>query len=232
MIFQVIGKKFRLRFTNRKIAGSILAEAIRDVINVKNQQSCSVLGIARGGVIVADMVARKLNCDLGVVLSKRICAPWDSELTIGAVMPDGTTYLHAQIIKELSITEAYIEKERVRKIKEVQKRASVYGVSHGLNPDRIRACILVDDGAASGATIITATKWLRERMPHVELFILAVPVVPRNTLTILKNEADHVVFLTSPSNSSFRSVEQYYQSFEAVEDNDVIEIVAKNRKLK
>ncbi len=148
-------------------------------------------------------------------------------------MEDGTTYLNDILVKELEVSKEYIEKEKADQILEIKRRSllyrrkdytdytarEVYNIING------KTVILVDDGAATGATVIAAARWIKKANNPGSRLIIAVPVAPKETLNLLKKEADFIEVITSPSTSSFKSVEQYYQSFEPVTDQQVIQIM-------
>jgi predicted phosphoribosyltransferase len=231
-IFEKISSKFQLKLKDRAAAANILAEALKDVIKKEQERKDSiVLGIPRGGVIVGDIIARKLSSSLfDIIIPKKLCAPHSEELAIGAVMEDGTTYLNDILVKELEVSQEYIEKEKVDQILEIKRRSllyrrkdytarEVYNIING------KTVILVDDGAATGATVIAAARWIKKTNNSRSRLIIAVPVSPIETLNLLKKEADSIEVITSPSTSNFKSVEQYYQSFEPVTDQQVIQIM-------
>jgi predicted phosphoribosyltransferase len=186
-----------------------------------------VLGIPRGGVITADIVAKKLSTNnFDIVIPRKLTDMDNKEQAIGAIMEDGTTYLDKELVEELSIPADYIEKEKAYQIEEIRRRSSLYR-REGLDYNKIKlngkTIILVDDGAATGATIIAAARWVKTTQNPRRL-IIALPVAPKDTLQLLKGECDAVEVVTSPS-SMFRSVSQYYQSFEPVPDDKVTEIM-------
>jgi putative phosphoribosyl transferase len=231
-IFEKISSKFQLKLKDRAAAANILAEALKDVIKKEQERKDSiVLGIPRGGVIVGDIIARKLSSSLfDIIIPKKLCAPHSEELAIGAVMEDGTTYLNDILVKELEVSQEYIEKEKVDQILEIKRRSllyrrkdytarEVYNIING------KTVILVDDGAATGATVIAAARWIKKTNNSRSRLIIAVPVAPKETLNLLKKEADSIEVITSPSTSNFKSVEQYYQSFEPITDQQVIQIM-------
>src|SRR5918997_416009 len=220
MLFDNIRDKFQLKLKDRTTAANILGDSLRNVIKKEVERKNSiVLGIPRGGVIIADAIARKLR------------APHNEEVAIGAVMEDGATYLNEVIVKELGVSHEYIEKEKTLQLEDIKRRVSLYYGSsapenYDINRDKI--VILADDGAATGATVISATRWIRAIKNPAKL-IVAIPVAPKDTMDLLRREAvDHIEVIAAPSTSQFRSVGQYYQSFEPVSDNEVIKIIQKN----
>jgi putative phosphoribosyl transferase len=236
MILEKITAKFQLRLKDRISAGNILGEALKDVIKDRKEkrEHTLVLGIPRGGVIVADAVAKKLSCKLDVIIPRKLRAPHNEEIAIGALMEDGTTYLNNDLVRGLEISQDYIEKEKTIQIQEIIRRSLLYRNSSSSMTASIQQnlkgsynnIILVDDGAATGATIIVAAKWIKKNVIHKKL-IIAVPVVSKVTKELLGKEADHLEVITVPSISKFKSVGQYYQSFEPTPDEQVIEIMTK-----
>ena len=235
MIFESISSKFHLRFKDRTNAGNILADVLKDKIKKDERPYSIVLGIPRGGVVVADIVANKLSCHFDIVIPRKLGAPHNEEVAIGAVMEDGTTYLNEEIVRILEVSKEYIEKEKAKQIQEIKRRTSLYRGSQSYELSNMKNIVLVDDGAATGATIIAAARWIRRRRTlqkqkpgHHNIgnrLIIAIPVAANDTVDLFKKEADHVEVIITPSTYSFRSVGQYYQSFEQVEDEQVMQII-------
>lgn len=117
MIFESISSKFHLRFKDRTNAGNILADALNDKIKKYERPNSIVLGIPRGGVVVADIAANKLSCHFGIVIPRKLGAPHNEEVAIGAVMEDGTTYLNEEIVRILEVSKEYIEQKNQNKYK-------------------------------------------------------------------------------------------------------------------
>ncbi len=224
-----------MRFKDRANAANILATALNDKIKKDERPYSIVLEIPRGGVVVADIVADKLSCHFDIVIPRKLGAPHNEEVAIGAVMEDGTTYLNEDIVRILEVSKEYIEKEKAKQIQEIKRRTSLYRNSQSYELSNMKNIILVDDGAATGATVIAAARWIRRRRilqkqkpSHHNTenrLIIAIPVAANDTVDLLKKEADHVEVIITPSTYSFRSVGQYYQSFEQVEDERVMQIM-------
>jgi predicted phosphoribosyltransferase len=246
MILDSLKSKFQPRFKNRESAASILTGALEDSFKKikvdKNHDNLIVFGIPRGGVVVADIVYSKLksssfNCEFDVIIPRRLGAPGNQEIGIGAIITDKDeanapiSYLNEPLIKELEISNEYIEKENEIQIKEIKRRNSLYqnnNIKSNYNiKDKI--VVLIDDGAATGATLIAAARWLRKKEP--KKLIIAIPVATKDTVELLKKECDIVITgTTASSTSSFKSVGQFYQEFKPVDDEKVIEICKKDRK--
>jgi predicted phosphoribosyltransferase len=230
-LFDSLTKKFQFKFKDRVSAASILGESLKDRIKTKQeQQNALVLGIPRGGVITADIVAKRLSTDkFDIIIARKLTDIDNKEQAIGAVMEDGTTYLDRELVKELSIPDDYIEKEKAYQIEEIKRRSSLFRRQRlDYNKINDKTTILVDDGAASGATLIVAAKWIRRKY-NPKLLIIAVPVASKDTVKLLKQEADAIEVITTPS-STFTSVSQYYQIFDQVSEEQVITIM-QNRGL-
>jgi len=230
-MFEAISRRFQLKFKDRAAAGNILAEIIKDRLKKEKLEQCIVFGVPRGGVVTADTVARRLSAanaavDFDIIIPRKLTDPDNKEQAIGAVMEDGTTYLDEELISMLQITPEYVEKEKAEQIQEIRRRNALYYSKTSINcHDHLkdRATILVDDGAATGATLIAAARWLRKKHTPKRL-IIAVPVAPKDTIKLLKQESDAVEVVTDPS-SIFKSVEQFYQDFKPVSDDKVMEIL-------
>jgi putative phosphoribosyl transferase len=241
IIFDKISSKFQVRLKDRANAANILGKALKDVIKKEQERKDSiVLGIPRGGAIIGDIISRKLSCKFDIIIPRKLRAPHSEELAIGAVMEDGTTYLNDMLVKELEISQEYIEKEKIYQIQEIKRRSSLYHRRHDDFAPREdhnvlngkTAIILADDGAATGATLIAAARWIKKKTNNPKShLIIAIPVAPKQTKDLLKREADHVEVIISPSTSNFKSVGQYYQSFEPVTDEQVIEITESRKTL-
>jgi len=235
MILNGISNKFQLKFKDRESAGNILSESLKTIIKNDERKNTLVLGIPRGGVITADIIARKLRCKFDIIIPRKIRAPSNEEIAIGAIMEDGTTYLNEMIVKDLEISTKYIQDEKLRQLEEIKRRASLYCFENKeytqLNNINFsnKTIILVDDGAATGATIIVAARWIRVTK-NPRRFIVAIPIAPKYTINLMKYEnIDCIEVITSP-NFNFKSVEQYYKSFNQVTDEQVIDILAKYKK--
>lgn len=236
MVFGFLKDKFHLRFKNRVFAANILTGAMEDTLRRmkidKEKEILLVLGIPRGGVVVADVLASKLSykCEFDIIIPRKLTTPGNQEIAIGAIMEDGTDYTNQELINELEVGQDYLEKEKARQIDEIKRRSSLYRNAENRGYDiQDKIVILVDDGAATGATLMAAARWIRKENPRK--LIVAVPVTPQDTVEVLKRECDVVVAsTTAPSAMAFKSVAQYYLEFKPVEDDTVIEI-CKKRKL-
>jgi putative phosphoribosyl transferase len=226
MLFERISRNFQLRFKNRASAANILADATKSSLKKEPKDNILVLGIPRGGVVTADTFASKLSIpNFDIVIPKKLTDPYNKELAIGAIMEDGTTYLDQKRITDSLISLEYLEKEKLEQIEEIKRRTALYR-THLKNNHKVpwETTMLVDDGAATGATIIAAARWIRKQYKPRH-FVIALPIVPKSTVRLLGTECDSVEAVITPSN--FHSVGQYYEDFDPVTDEQVIEIMRK-----
>jgi putative phosphoribosyl transferase len=215
-----------LKFKNREKAAFTLASVIKDSIKDIPKEEILVLGIPRGGVIMGSIISQKISASaFHIVIPRKLTAPNNPELGIGAIMIDGTLYLNEYVVNALKITEEYLENEKQRQIEEIKRRESVYRENAGYYDVRDKIIILVDDGAATGATLVAASRWIKKHNP--KRIIMAIPVVPKETLELLKKESDDVQAVIVPSTTNFRSVGQYYEDFASVGDEEVVKIMKK-----
>jgi len=197
-------------------AGKLLAEALKRF----EVERPVVLGIPRGGVPVAAEVARAIGGDLAVIVARKLGAPGNPELAIGATTAEGAYYLDAQTAAMVGASDAYIAGERERQAREAARREALFD-SHRRPPMKDRTVIVVDDGVATGSTAIASVRSVKAA--GASRVVLAVPVGPPGTIEALKREADEVVCLHV--DPQFWAVGQFYDEFEAVEDGEVIRIL-------
>ena len=218
--------QFQIKFKDRFAAGEILASMLsRYKNNNQDRDGLTVIVIARGGIIVAAPIAEKLNADFDIIIPRKLRSPLDSEKAIGAIMHDDSVYLDKSTLDtQYDISGVYIDMEIGHKKKEMEHMLSLYRPHAGEYRIRDRTVILVDDGVATGATIIAAATWIRKQEP--KRFVIAVPVAPKGVVKRLKNEADEIEIIRSPSD--FKAVEQFYYEFHAVSDDQIMEVVKRH----
>jgi predicted phosphoribosyltransferase len=204
-------------FKDRREAGRLLAMRLLDWADRRDVEVV-VLGIPRGGVIVAAEIADRLHAPLDVFLTHKLGAPGNPELAIGAVAGDGTMFLDEYLVRELAIPRQYIERERDTQLRSMQARAERYRQGRAPLDPQGRCVILCDDGIATGATALAALESLRKRQPA--RVILAVPVGPTQSMETLARACDEAVVLATPE--PFYAVGRFYLSFEQVTDDQVI----------
>jgi putative phosphoribosyl transferase len=199
-------------FRDRTDAGEQLAEALRDVVD----PTSIVLAIPRGGVVVAVPVARALGLGLDVVVPRKLGAPQDPELGIGAVAP-GVRVLDERLIRILGVDDAYLEREIERAEAEIARRETAYRGDRPPPEVAGRTAVIVDDGVATGGTAFAAIRWARAA--GAARVVFAAPVGPASIVPRLEEEADHVILLASPA--AFAAVGEWYQRFEQTSDDEV-----------
>jgi len=207
----------RRAFRNRREAGRRLAERLLPLVSEPGE--CVVLGLPRGGVPVASEVARVLRAPLDVLLVRKLGAPFQAELAIGAVV-DGDppqVILNQDIIQELGLSQSDIAAETARQLCVIAERRRMYRANRTPPALEGRSVIVVDDGAATGATLRVAVQGVRSRRPR--RLIAAVPVASRSALDLLRTEADEVACLRTPEH--FGAVGFYYRDFSEVTDEEV-----------
>jgi predicted phosphoribosyltransferase len=201
-------------FANREQAGIALAERLKDLA----LSAPIVLGIPRGGVVIAAAIAREIGAELDVVLARKLGAPFYSEFAIGAVDEDGDVVLNEEGINVFEIPEAYIAQEKERQLELIADRKARYRSVRPAASLKGRTVILTDDGLATGSTMMAALRAVRKKMPGE--IILAVPVASPDRLREAGKLADRTICLHAPAD--FRAVGTYYEDFAAVEDDEVI----------
>jgi predicted phosphoribosyltransferase len=209
---ELIDQEEAMLFRDRNEAGQQLAAVLKE----RGFDKPIVLGIPRGGVPVAAEVARALGGDLAVVVARKLGAPGNPELAIGATTETGASYINTAVATAAGADERYIEAEKQRQVKEAHRREELFD-SHRRPPIRGRTVIIVDDGIATGATAIAAVRSVKAGAP--ERVILAVPVGPPEMVELLRSEADEVVCLEE--DPGFWAVGQYYLDFSPVSDEEV-----------
>jgi putative phosphoribosyl transferase len=211
-------------FKDRKQAGTLLAKEIAKLLNKEGSYNGQivVLALPRGGVSVALEVALAFRCPLDVIVSKKIGAPEQSELAIGAVTSDGVVVLDHKLQDYLQIPEMYVESQ-VQNLTQQTKRSEDMlrksaGFEGAINISK-KCVIVIDDGVATGMTAMAALRSLRGR--DIGKLVFATPVISAQTSELLSRECDQLVALATPLD--FSSVGQFYFDFQQTEDQEVID---------
>ena len=203
-------------FTDREDAGRQLAANLADLAG----QDVVVLGIPRGGVEVAAVVAAALGAPLDVVIPRKVGAPANPELGIGAVAED-VEVLDERLIRLLGVSEDYLRQEIEAQQEEIRRRSAAYRGNRPPVPLQGKVAVVVDDGVATGGTAVAAVRWARAR--GGTSVILAVPVAPAEAVGRLRREADEVRVLDTPE--PFYAVGEWYEDFPQVSDERVVELL-------
>ena len=208
-------------FTNREEAGKLLANKLT---NYKDNNEVVIVAIPRGGVPVGYEIANKLNVPIEIVLSKKIGHPFNKEYAIGAVTLENSILSDAA--KEVSPVYIYDETEQVRALLK-QRHQLYYGEKKPMTlKDKI--VVLVDDGIATGNTIISCIQLIQLQKPSK--IVVALPVSPNSALRKIREmpEVNEVICLSAPVN--FQAVGQFYEEFDQVNDNEVVALLKKANK--
>ncbi|AHF98847.1 phosphoribosyl transferase [Halostagnicola larsenii XH-48] len=202
-------------FADRTDAGDRLAAELER----RGTKADVVLGIPRGALPVARPVADALDADLDVVVARKLGAPNNPELAVGAVASEGSVWHNDPLIGRLGVSESYLESVEADEIENAREKADRYRETPGLPDLEGTHVVVVDDGVATGATAIACLRQVREA--NAARVTLAVPVGPPGSLADLEDEADEVIALRTPAD--FRAVGQYYRTFGQVTDEEAIE---------
>lgn len=202
-------------FDDRADAGRRLA----DLLQSRGNAVDVVLAVPRGGLPVGRAVADRLGVPLDVIAAKKLGAPRNPELAIGAVAANGSAWLNDELVTRLGVDDAYLESEQERAAATARGKMESY--RDGREPLDLsgRRVAVVDDGVATGATIRACLRMARAM--GAESVVLAVPVGPPDTVDDLRAEADRVVVVEEPSR--FGAVGQFYRSFGQVTDEEAME---------
>ncbi len=201
-------------FKNREEAGKLLAQRLEDL---KGAPDVVVLGVPRGGVVVAAEIARHLGAPLDVYVTRKLGAPGNPELAIGAVAEDGTVVLDEETLAFLRVSEAYLEQERRKQQEEIRRRVQRYRKGRPPVPLAGKRVILVDDGVATGRTLEATIRALKQQ--PIKEIILAVPVGPPATLERLRALVDRLEVIEAPE--YFWAVGMFYEDFHQISDTEV-----------
>ncbi|MEM2760738.1 MAG: phosphoribosyltransferase family protein [Nitrososphaerales archaeon] len=209
----------QLIFHDRAEAARMLAEKMEWL----RKEKPVILAIPRGGIVTGDIIATALDAKLDVVVPRKLGAPYNPELAIGAVMHDGSYFLNTDVIAMLNVPKEYIDAEIASQMKEIERRLVLFRSSKEYDLGG-KTVVVVDDGIATGATMFAAIQWVKEQKP--KKLIVAVPVGPIDTIDRLRQVVDEVIVISSPI--FFGAVGEFYQDFTQVSDSQVQEIMRKH----
>lgn len=212
------------RFKDREHAADLLISKLKKELEEEDPKEIAVFGVPRGGVIVANTIYKNRCANyFDIVIPRKLGAPNNKELGIGAIMDKDTVYLNEYVVKALRVPSDYVESEKLSQVQEIGRRILLYRPKQVEYDIKDKIIILVDDGAATGSTLVVSARWIKKRKP--KKIIIAIPVAPNETVKLLKNEVDKVVTILIPPTSNFTSVAQFYDNFEEITDDKVVKIM-------
>lgn len=207
-----------IKFKNRNDAGILLTHKLK---TYKDKEEVLVLALPRGGIIVGYEIASYLNCPLDVIIVRKLGFPGNPELAIGAISENGSLILDEAMISSYEISKEYIQDEIYKQKVLIESRVKLYRKGNTLPDFKGKIVIIVDDGIATGATMKVAISTLRDE--KIKRLIVAIPVTSPETAEELLVLADELICLEAPY--GFISVGSYYQDFDQVSDDDVIDLL-------
>ncbi len=209
-------------FANRVEAGKRLASELKSFAG----KNAIVLAIPRGGVVVGYEIAKELNLHLDVIIPRKIGAPDNPELAIGAMTEDGTIILDQNLVAYLGVSKDFIKEESERQKNEIKRRLKLYRGTEPYPDFHGQDVILVDDGIATGSTMNAALASVKNR--GARTVTVAVPVGPPPTINELKKQADKVVCPYTPE--YFEAIGQFYVDFNQTSDQEVIKLLKQSKQ--
>jgi putative phosphoribosyl transferase len=204
----------RISFRDRTEAGQLLAEQLR---SYERHPNTIVLALPRGGVPVGYEVAIGLKLPLDIFVVRKLGVPGYSELAMGAIASGGIRVLNEDVLRALPDASAMVTQVTTQETEELQRRERDYRGDRAAPEVSGRVVILIDDGLATGATMLAAIAALRKKAPAK--IVVAVPVCPPETLREVERVADETVALFAPD--WFRGVGQFYEDFAQISDDEV-----------
>jgi predicted phosphoribosyltransferase len=207
-----------LPYRNRSEAGRLLAE---ELANYKSKADVVVLGLPRGGVPVAAEVASALHAPLDVVVVRKLGVPFQPELAMGAIAGDDTQLIDKQLVHALDLTDEDVETAVTRERAELQRRERLYRGGRPMLDLKEHTVILVDDGLATGSTMLAAVAFARKRL--AKRIVMAVPVASMEALEKLRKKIDECICLATPE--PFFSVGNWYWNFLPTKDAEVLKLL-------
>jgi len=210
-------------FSNRTEAGEKLAEKLKEFAG---KPDVVVAGLARGGVETAAAIAEVLKVPVDFVAVRKLGAPGQEELGIGAIAEDGAKVLNKPLIESMGIPKSYLEDIEAKERRELEKRIKLYREHHPAVDMKDKVVILADDGIATGSTMEAAIQTARKR--QAKKVIVAVPVMPADVVSAFTKLADQLIFLESPE--EFYAIGAFYYSFPQLDHDDVIGLLKQGLK--
>ncbi len=205
-------------FVDRVDSGIQLAEKLNAY---KDNPDAIVIGLPRGGVVTAAEVAKKLNLPLDIVVPRKIGAPFNEELAVGAITQDGEIVWNERIVKSLHLQPDDVADTIERERKEAQRRLDLYRGNRPPLNLKNKIALLIDDGIATGATMRAAIAYAKKQ--GAQKIIVGTPVATADTLMLLEPEVDQIISVLIPS--TFLGIGAFYESFPQTEDDEVIALM-------
>ena len=212
------------RFRDRVEAGQYLAERL---LQYANAPDAVVLGLPRGGVVVASEVARKLGLPLDIFLVRKLGVPGYEELAMGAIASGGVRVMNEDVLRQISVSESTIEAVTRREERELLRREEAYRGNRPRLDVKDLTVILVDDGLATGATMRAAVKALRRQGP--KRLVVAVPTAAPDTCDEFRAEVDEILCAMTPT--PFHAVGAWYEDFSQTTDEEVQQLLKAARRV-
>lgn len=202
-------------FEDRSDAGRELAIELQKL----RLDSPVVVALPRGGVVIAAEISKALKCPHDLILVRKIGAPFNSELAVGAVVEGSPpqAFMNDELVQVLKVSDEYIQSEKAQQTDELRRQDKLYREGAARASLKAKSVILVDDGVATGASIRAALRGIKN--DQAKRIVLAVPVAPPDLVAELKKEVDDLICLCSPKN--FRAVGQFYRNFGQISDDEV-----------
>lgn len=207
-------------FEDRTDAGKKLANKLQ---SYKKNNNTIVIGLPRGGVVVAFQVAQKLNLPLDIVAPRKISLPDNPEAAIGAITPDGHKVFDDSFIADWGIKQEYLDKKVAKEIAEAKRRIKLYRENKKPLKLKDKIVIIVDDGIATGSTMSVTIQSIRSQNP--KKIIIAIPVAPGEFLQKIASRVNEIICLETPSD--FGAVGQVYKNFTQTTDDEVVDLMRK-----
>lgn len=209
-------------FRNRRDAGHRLAQALS---HYRDARGACILGLPRGGVIIGDELSQQLHLPLEVMITRKLGAPGNPELAMGALTETGYCHLNDVVIRQYGVSERHLKEEIRRQEEEISRQVRRYRNGKALPSLCGQTVIVVDDGLATGATFFASLAALRALT--VGRLVAAIPVAPAPAAGELKSTADEVVILATPQR--FYAIGLFYEDFSQLDDEEVIACLARGR---
>jgi predicted phosphoribosyltransferase len=212
-----------MQFADRADAGRALADALS---HLGGQDELLVLGLPRGGVVVAYEVAKALEAPLDVLIVRKLGAPQNPEFGFGAIASGGVRYLDDDTVRMLNLDEQVIRQVEAGERQELQRRSKAFRGDRPEPQIEGKVVIVVDDGLATGGTAKAAISAIRQGKPAKT--VLAVPVAPPETVERIRRDVDELVCLFTPGH--FGAIGQFYRNFTQTTNEEVVELLNKARE--